>query len=538
MAPNVNKAIEKLEAFIRKKMRVDCIPGMTVSVTDRNRTLWRRDFGYADADRKRPVGRDTLFQIGSISKSFASVALLQLVEQGKVDLEKPVRQYLPWLEIRSRHDPITLHHLLSHIAGILNGPERTTEVFTDVWSLGEYEASRPGEIFHYSNVGYKIVGAVLSRLEHKSCPKVLQERVVKPLGMKSTYTEITNELRERSAVGYWAFHDDRPIKSTPAWAPCTWIESESADGAVSSTSEDMSAYMRMLLNRGEGPCGRILSEKSFRLLTKRVIRCDDSHGEEYYGYGLSIAPYRGHTLLGHTGGMLGVISSMRLDLEEGIGAFASTNCRMTVDDVTRMAVELLRRARHGEPLTEAPKHALPHQPQLENFTGTYTGPVHSFELRKARGRLVLRLGDEQIPLQWRYGDHFFADSPIMDRFLISFGRQKGRVVEAFHGDNWYTNARYEGRRSFRCRDEWEGLKGHYRSHNPWLTNLRIVARKGSLVLVSPNDQEEPMAPLGENTFRVGADPRSPERIRFDAFLEGQAQIAVFSGCEYARCFTP
>lgn len=534
----MHSATVKLDAFIRKKMQADGIPGMTVSVTDRDRILWRRDFGYANADQKKPVSKDTLFQIGSISKSFASIALLQLVQQGKVDLNKPAKHYLPWLEIRSRHRPITLHHLLSHTAGIVNGAERTTEARTDIWSLREYETSRPGEMFHYSNVGYKIVGEVLSRLERKSCPRVLQEKVIGPLGMKSTSAEITHDLRSRSAVGYWPLYDDRPMKNLPDWAPCTWTESENADGAISSTSEDMCAYLRMLLNRGKGPHGRILSEKSFRLLTRRVIRCDDSHGEEYYGYGLSVAPYRGHTLLGHTGGMLGFISSMRLDLDEGVGAFASTNCRRTVDDVTRMAVELFRRARHRESLAEASKYALPSQPRLNDYTGAYTSSVRLLEVRKVGGSLVLRLGDEQIPLEWRQGDSFFAGSPVMERYLLLFGRHKGKVVEAFHGNDWYTNARYEGKKSFRCRDEWEGLKGHYRSHNPWLTNFRVVARKGSLALVPPSGLEEPMAPLGENTFRVGADKRSPERIRFDAFLDGEAQVAVLSGCEYARCFTP
>jgi CubicO group peptidase (beta-lactamase class C family) len=535
---NMQPAKVKLEAFIGKKMREEGIPGMTVSVTDRDRILWRHDFGYANADKKKPITGDTLFQIGSISKSFASVALLQLVQQGKVDLNKPAKRYLPWLVIRSKHQPVTLHHLLSHTAGILNGPERTTEANTDIWCLREYEASRPGEMFHYSNVGYKIVGEVLSRLEGKSIPMILQERVIGPLGMKSTLAEITHDLRNQSAVGYWPLCDDRPMKNPPEWVPCTWIESENADGSILSTSEDMCAYMRMLLNKGKGPRGRVLSEDGFDLLTNRVVRCDDSYGEEYYGYGLSVAPCRGHTMLGHTGGMLGFISSMRLDLDEGIGAFASTNCRMTVDDVTRMAVELFRRSRHGESLAVAQKYALPPRPRPDDYIGIYTGHGHTFEVRRVRGHLVLRLGNGKVPLCWREGDSFLADSPAMERHLLSFGRHKGKVVEAFHGSDWYVNARYEGKRSFRFLDEWKGCTSHYRSHNPWLTNFRVIGRKGGLVLVSPNGHEEPMAPLGENTFRVGADKRSPERIKFEAFIDGKAQIAVFSGCEYARCHTP
>ncbi len=538
MPQSVQSATAKLDAFIRKKIRTEGIQGMTVAVTDRNRVLWRHEYGYADSGQKRPVTKDTLFQIGSISKSFASVALLQLVEQGRVDLNKPVKHYLPWLEIRSRHRPVTLHHLMSHTAGIVQGTEQTTEARSEIWLLRDLEASRPGEMFHYSNVGYKIVGEVLRSLRGKSCSRVLQERLIRPLNMGSTETEITHDLRDRSAVGYWPLYDDRPMKNVPEWAPCTWIESDTADGAISSTSEDMCAYVRMLLNRGKGPDERILSEKSFRLLTQRVIRCDDSYGEEYYGYGLSVAPYRGHTLIGHTGGMLGFISSMRLDIDEGIGAFASTNCQNTVDDVTRMAVELFRRARHHESLLDAAVYALPRRPDLDNFTGTYISSDHFLEVRKHAGRLVLRLGNEHVPLEWRHDDTFFPDSEAMDRYLLKFGREKGNVVEIFHGDEWYTNARFSGKKDFPCPKEWERITGHYRSHNPWITNFRVVCRKGSLALMQPNNPAEPLTPLGDNTFRVGADKRSPERIRFSSFVDGEAQTATLSGCEFARTFTP
>lgn len=538
MIQNMHSATTKLEAFIRKKMRAENIPGITVSITDKSRVLWHRNFGYANADRKEPVDDGTLFQIGSIAKSFTSIALLQLVQQGKVDLNKPVKHYLPWLEIKSEHRPITLHHLLSHTAGILNGAERATEVRAEILGLREYEASQPAEMFHYSNVGYKIVGEVLGRLHRNSYPKVLLEKVINPLGMKSTFSEITHDLRNRSAVGYWPLYDDRPPKGQSAWAPCTWIETETADGSISSTSVDMCAYMRMLLNRGMGSDGRILTEESFDLLTKRVIRCDDLYGEEYYGYGLSVAPYRGHTLLGHTGGMLGFVSSMRLDIDEGVGAFASINCRSrTVDDVARMAVELIRRARHGESLSAASKYALPPRPRLDDYTGTYASPDSHIEVVKARGRLLLVLGSERVPLEWRHNDSYFADSPSMERYLLTFGRQGGKVVEAFHGSDWYANAHYKGKKDFRLRGDWNGLKGHYRSHNPWLTNFRIVARKGSLALIHPEGAEEPMVPLGKNIYRVGTDTRSPERITFGDFIDGQAQTAVLSGCEYARCFT-
>jgi len=536
---DLQPAIARLDAFIRKKMRKEGLQGLTVSVTDRNRILWQRQYGYANSDSRLPVGNNTLFQIGSIGKSFASVALMQMVEQGRVDLNKPVKRYVPWLEIRSKHKPITLHHLLSHTAGIVTGTERTIEGRSEIWSLRDSEmTARPGEMFHYSNVGYKIIGEVLSGLEGKSCGRVLQERVVKPLGMKSTATEITHDLGSRLAVGYWLKLDDRPAKRVPEWSPSTWIESETADGSISSTSQDMSAYVRMLLNRGKGPDGRILSEKGYRMLIQKAIKCEDVRPDEYYGYGLSVEGYRGHTLIGHTGGMLGFISSMQLDIDEGIGAFASTNCIRTVDDVTRLAVELLRRAQHHEDFLGAVGAVLPHGPDPEDYAGTYTGTHNFLDVRRTGRDLSLRYGNELIPLEWREVDSFYADHPSLDRYLFRFRRDEGKVVELFHGDEWYTNARYKGKRRLGHPKEWEGLTGHYRSHNPWIRNFRVVQRKDELVLIVPGQPEEPLTPIGSKAFRVGNDKRSPERMTFRAFIDGQAHVANLSGCDFARTFTP
>ena len=150
----------------------------------------------------------------------------------------------------------------------------------------------------------------------------------------------------------------------------------------------------------------------------------------------------------------------------------------------------------------------------------------------------MRFGNEHIPLEWQEKDSFYSDHPSLDRYLFRFGRDKGKVVELFHGDEWYTNARYRGKRMYGHPKEWEGLTGHYRSHNPWIRNFRVVARKGELVLVLPGQPEEPLLPIGGRAFRVGRDKRSPERLTFGAFIDGQAHLANLSGCEFGRTFTP
>jgi hypothetical protein len=145
-----------------------------------------------------------------------------------------------------------------------------------------------------------------------------------------------------------------------------------------------------------------------------------------------------------------------------------------------------------------------------------------------------------------YGDDtFIVPHPAYDRFVLTFGRQAetGDVVELFHGADWYVNDRYQGPTSFDTPPEWDAFQGHFRAHNPWATNFRVVRRKGHLWLIFPAapdgfEDEQPLVPLKDGSFRAGAEETSPERIRFDVVVDGKALRAVLSDGYYERDFTP
>jgi hypothetical protein len=147
-------------------------------------------------------------------------------------------------------------------------------------------------------------------------------------------------------------------------------------------------------------------------------------------------------------------------------------------------------------------------------------------------------GGAHLVLERRGKDQFYVPHPDLALFLLHFGREKERVVEAFHGPGWYTTEAYSGPTTFEHPSEWLAYPGHYRSHNPWYTNFRVVLRKGRLWLVEPWGEEEPLIATGAGRFRIGQDELSPERLRFDTILEGRAIRANLSGCDYYRTFTP
>jgi len=539
---NFEGAFKRLDQFIEQKMKVANVPGMAVAVTDREKLLRVSTYGFADVAAQSPITPEMLFEIGSISKSFTSITLLQLREEGRLDLHEPVTRHLPWFEVQSRYESITLHHLMSHTAGIIRGAEFTGEARYEVWALRETEATAPpGTYYHYSNVGYKALGVVLEDLLRQPYGDIIQARILDPLGMTATDPIITHDTRKRLAVGYEGFYDDRPVHRGYPLAPATWLEYGAGDGSIASTPADMAAYLRMLMNRGQGPQGRILSEESFDLMTQRVIEAKEEGKDSFYGYGLDICENDAHTYVGHGGGMIGYYSYMLADMDDGLGVVVLMNGPggQSDEEIALFALKLLRAALHDQELPPLPPADPTKVENAADYAGRYRAETRTFTLAGEGGQLIMRYGDEQIALERRGPDRFYVDHPDFALFLLRFGREEGKVVEAFHGPDWYTNDRYAGPTTFDYPQEWDAYPGHYRSHNPWLSNFRVVLRKGALALIVPSEEEEEsLVPLGDSVFRVGDDERSPERIRFDIILNGRALRADLSCGDCYRTFTP
>ena len=548
---NDSSVIRALEKFIELEMARAHLPGMAIALTDRERLLWSSTFGYSNLDAKIPVTPQTLFEIGSISKSFTSIVLLQLQEQGLLDLDEPVTRYLPWFKVQSEYSPITLKHLMSHSAGIIRGMEFSGEARFETWALRNTRAAAPpGERYHYSNVGYKILNVVLEDVLCQSFGEIIQERILDPLGMPQTAPIITNDIRGQLAVGYEAFFDDRPMPANRPLAPATWLEYRWGDGSVASTARDMASYLRMFLNFGRVDGKTILSETSMRRMMAPAIEAVEEGDGSAYGYGLGIYEQDSHTVIGHSGGMVGYYAQIMADRTDGFGVVVLTNgpgCRD--DEIAKFALRLLRANKSGKPMPPMPAIDLTKVEDATAFAGTYTAaqnPLHmpggtsqgpvTFTMIAEDQRLYLLYGGERILLEPRGQDSFYVNHPDFAFFLLRFGREKDQIVEAFHGPNWYPHERYRGPRQYNFPAEWTAYTGHYRSHNPWDTNFRVVLQKGSLRLIYPSGEEHPLVQMGEGEFRVGKEQRSPESIRFDILLDGQAIRANLSCGDYYRAY--
>jgi CubicO group peptidase (beta-lactamase class C family) len=280
-------------------------PAVALAVTDRDRTLLARTYGAASPD--------ALWPVASIGKSFTAVVALQLVEEGLLDLHAPVTRWAPWLSVRTPGGPITLHHLLTHTAGLIESSDVAPASSYDVVALaGTDTAYVPGEHRHYSNLGYRAVGVILEAVTGRPYPELLQRRVLNRLGLDASSPVMTGEIRRRLPGGHVPFYDDRPWRPEQGLAPGPWVESAEADGCVCCSVEDLAAYLRALWSGGD-----LLSGESLGAMKTS----QPPHDGDGYGYGLDVDADG----FGHAGDMLGYVSYMRADTVSGLGAVAFAN---------------------------------------------------------------------------------------------------------------------------------------------------------------------------------------------------------------------
>jgi hypothetical protein len=300
----------------------------------------------------------------------------------------------------------------------------------------------------------------------------------------------------------------------------------------------MGAYLQMLANRGAAGGGRIVSEDGFRRFSSPQILAEDFGPGAHYGYGIAVDTLDGNRILRHTGGMVSFMSALMVDLDEGVGGFASINAQQGYrpNPVVQYAIRLMRARRKETALPPGPEPDPPAAvANAAEFAGTYRGDKGAIEIAAEGDRLFVSQGGEHVPLErLAEADRFIAAHPALDRFAFAFGRKDpavadSEVVEVSWGGDWYQNARYAGPERFDYPKAWDAYVGHYRSENPWVGSFRIVVLKGRLTM----DGSIPLEVDGD-LFRLRDDPYNTEWIRFGQVVNGKCMHIRLSGSDLWR----
>ncbi len=539
--PTLPAALAAIAAYAPAAMRNQGTPGLAVAITDRTRTLRIIALGDANVDARTPVTTRTRFPIGSITKSMTALALLEQHDAGQIDLNEAVQRYLPWFSIDSGGTPILIHQLLSHTAGL---PDDYAAERGYVYNVVALRAAKtlfvPGTSWSYSNDGYAVAGAVVARVDGRSWPDALRDRVLQPIGMTHTVPVFTPEYMANAAVGYQFRDNDRPPPLHPALVAAQPMDFVDPAGSVLSTPEDMAAYMRFYLNGGRTSSGtQLIAPATFAAMTSPdtlkngkpagspgVVLTEAPTFYRQYGYGLAIFDDGGDRLIGHTGGFSGYTACMQMNLTHGFGVIAFANlieAPLHPCAIVLYAMRVLRAQSLGQPIPAPPPAPDPaHVDRPADYAGAYTSPGGTLlQVVAARDRLILMDGGKRIALYPRGDDTFWADDPRYATFLLAFGRDRsGSVVEMNYGSQWFADQRYRGPRTFTYPAEWPALTGRYENLFFGASQItRVVIVKNRLTL----DGIDELKPLGNDEFALGKsivrfedyDGNQPQRLSID-----------------------
>ncbi len=294
-------------------------PGLQVAVYKDGSPLLVKSYGRASLELDVPVTDDTVFRIGSVTKQFTAVALLQLQEEGKLSLTDRLDRYYPDYP---RARDITLDQMLHHTSGLHSytsdesfSRDKALRKTTGQWvehfaRMPETQDFEPGTSWSYSNTGYFLLGGVVEQVEGKPLAKVFEERFFKRLGMSRTALDDEHDIVPGRAAGYGVDAEGR--FRNPDFIS---MSVAGAAGAMRSTASDLARWNRALFG------GELLSAASFRAMTtpgrlddgrlsSSAIENESTLAGGEYGYGLVIAELDGHPWLGHAGGIDGFSSSL------------------------------------------------------------------------------------------------------------------------------------------------------------------------------------------------------------------------------------
>ena len=384
------EAAQVLEPWIEREATAKGIPALSIALVDDQHVVWARGFGEADPVRHVAATADTVYRVGSVSKLFTDLAVLQLVNEGRVDLDAPVTRYLPEFAPGNPYGtPITLRHLLSHRSGLVREPPvghyfDPTEPTLDetVRSLNQTElVYAPGTRTKYSNAGIAVVGAVVQRVRGEPFATTIERTLLNPLELRSSQFAPNAALTDRLARGVMWSYDGQSI-ATPRFALGT-----APAGNLVSTVNDLGRFLSAVLDGGRG----VVKLETFqRMLEPQFAKPGERPG---FGLGFALSELDGTRRIGHSGAVYGFATEVAALPEEklGVAVIAAKDCANGLTrHIADTALRTMRAVRQGKPLPKLESTAPIAAEVATRVAGRYVKDRDGGEVIARDGRLLIQ----------------------------------------------------------------------------------------------------------------------------------------------------
>jgi len=395
--PDFQQRIDLLVDELEQQRQTHHVPGMAIAVVVDDQVVLTHGFGIADVEEETPVTPDTIFAIGSATKAFTSSLVGMLVDEGKMDWDDPVTEYLPYFQMdiasTNASDEITLRDVLSHRTGFTRmgllfagGQIPIEEVLLDATGAEPYVSFR--EKFYYSNVLYMSAGVAAGKAEGTDWHTLVAERIFEPLGMNSTTTSITEaENDSRLASGYLWDEDLQDYE----YKPMRNVDNIGPSGSINSNVIDMAEWLRLQLNRGEYEGHRLISEEN---LIETWTTQIDIAANVGYGMGWMIREWQGQLVVEHGGNVDGFSAQVAMLPESNIGFVLLANA--SVSTLPSSALNIVWDALLGEEQADGGTTE-DYEPYLGNYIanfGTFKDEI--FTVLVQNGRLAIDIPGQQV----------------------------------------------------------------------------------------------------------------------------------------------
>jgi CubicO group peptidase (beta-lactamase class C family) len=318
-----------LDTIIRNNLKQQRIPGAAVALVHEGRVIFSRCYGYTETEKKVAITEDTYFMVGSLTKSFTALAVLRLMEQGKIDPNADIRNYIPDFSIRDLYDgetPVTVNHLLTHSAGLMidyyarfKGGKKYSNADLLSQLRNEYLCFKPGSAYKYSNIGYRLLSMIIEQVTGQRFGDYLEKEVFEPLGLNNSTFDYTDDMALHMSKGY---NGEMEISMLDC-------EDKSASGLFS-TLKDLTIFLKFMTSRGAHSSGGINNDKIIDSIIKNANPAIDTFydSKNIYSSGWCLNFYRFQgiqTVLSNSGGINGFSAAMTYIPEERLGIIILTN---------------------------------------------------------------------------------------------------------------------------------------------------------------------------------------------------------------------
>jgi len=519
-----------LEPFIAREMADKRLPALSIALVDGQRTVWARGFGHENPANGTPATSRTVYRVGSVSKLFTDVGIMQRVERGELDLDAPLSRYLPDLAPRNPYGkPLTLRQLMAHRSGLVREPpvgnyfdSSTTSLAATVASLnGTALVYEPETHAKYSNAAIAAAGYVLERTRGEPFARYLQRAVLEPMGLtQSAFVPDSQLTRHLAAALMWSY-DPREFP-----APTFQLGMAPA-GSMYSTVEDLGRFLSVLFAGGRGPGGQVVRPETLReMWTPQFAAPGQTTG---FGIGFALSELEGRRRFAHGGAIYGFATELQglPDDKLGVVVVATVDGANAVTSrIADAALRLMLAAREGRPLPaiELPRALSPER--ARQLAGRYGAGERAVDLVEQGGRLYL------VPVRggFRAALRALGDTLVTDDRLAYGTRVLPVGTDVAIGTD--TLRRVKVAKPAPLRAAWRGLVGEY----GWDYNtLYILERDGRLEALIEWFYQYPLTEVSPDVY---AFPRwglyDGEQLVFTRDASGRATQVVAASVRFPR----